>query len=288
MATVSSVLQRLGRAHRTFDCCDTTFEVEISGFNADAVSRRARSAARTLEAQLNAFAPDSAVSTLNETGWVDNEHVAAIVERGLEYFDRTAGRFDIHQGKTEHAVKAFIRREADEIEARFTSGQIRVEGSEVKTDVALDLNGLAKGYIVEWVYRELDGVGRRVFVNGGGDMTAPLHQVGIESPYGDDRHLRILDTDWAIASSGSYKRRRATVDHIYDPTAELIGARNDLVTVVARRDCMEADALATTLATMHPDAAIDVAERWSGAEAFLVHSGVFHQTGGFSEHVAVA
>lgn len=285
MAAISDLHRRVGSKRRSFECCDTTFEMVVSGICATVAARRAHETVLGLEAELDAFDPESAVSHLNDTGRVENEHVAAIVERGLEYVDRTDGRFDIRQGDTEHALKAYLRGDANDFEAAFSDGRITIDGHEIRAEVPLDLNGLAKGYIVDRATDALQGIGRRGYVNGGGDMTPPLRPVAIESPYGDEKPLRILDTDWAVASSGNYNRYRGNANHIYDPTAERIGARSELVTVLAQRDCMEADAVATTLATMHPDDAIDVANEWTGVEAFLVHEGVFHQTEAFTDHV---
>ena len=64
----------------------------------------------------------------------------------------------------------------------------------------------------------------------------------------------------------------------------LVGCRA-AVTVVARRDCMEADALATTLAARPLDDALALAEAWDGAAAFVLHDGVFPATEGFEIHV---
>lgn len=276
---------RLGTERLAFTCCDTSFVVHVDGVRADAAARRARATAFDLEAQLNAFEETSAVSALNRTGRVENAHVARVVERGLEYAARTDGRFDVRQGETEHRVKRYLRGGADAFEAAFDDGHVSVEGDRVESDVALDLNGLAKGYLVDRASAALAGTGRRGFVDGGGDMSPPTGPVAIESPYGDETPLRVLDTDWAVASSGSYRRNRAGTDHVYDPVAGRVGAYSELVTVVARRDCTEADALATAIAASHPEAAIELAEGLDGIEAFLVTSGVFRETAGFRKHV---
>ena len=126
-----------------------------------------------------------------------------------------------------------------------------------------------------------------MFVDGGGDMSPPIGPIAVESPYGeDDAPLRVLDTDWAVATSGSYRRRRGGLDHVYAPDADRVGARSELVTVVTARDCMEADAMATTLAASPAAAALELAESWGGLEALVVTGGVVRETGGFRDHVA--
>ncbi|WP_134670678.1 FAD:protein FMN transferase [Halorussus marinus] len=285
MGSLASVYERIGDARREFGCCDTTFRVQATGIRADAAVTEARNTAEALEAQLNAFDRTSAVAGLNREGEVTNEHVARIVRRGLEYYDRTSGAFDIHQGHVEHELKSFLRGDTDTLPATFDAGTVRVDGSRVVTDVELDLNGLAKGYIVDRVREALAGLGRREFVSGGGDMSPPTGPVAVESPYGDATPLKVLDTDWYVATSGGYRRSRNGTDHIYDSTTESIGARHESVTVLARRDCMEADALATTLAGLPLGDAKALPTEWEGLEALVLHEGVFHPTEGFETHV---
>lgn len=282
----AGLLGAVGHERVEFGCCDTTFAIDVAGFGASQAARRARETALALEGQLDAFDEASAVATLNRKGTVENPQVAIVVRRGLEYAERTAGRFDIRQGETEHQVKRFIREEADAVGASFTDGRVVVTGDRVEADVAVDLNGLAKGYIVDRAARALAGIGRRGFVDGGGDLSPPTGPVAIESPYGDETPLRVLDTEWAVATSGSYRRRRGDVDHIYAPDRGRVGACSELVTVVAARDCMEADALATALAASPPDEALALIETWAGVEALLVSDGVFRESEGFEGHVA--
>ena len=236
MESLASVYERFGDTYREFNCCDTTFRIQATGIRADAAMTAARETAESLEAQLNAFDEASDISHLNREGEVTNEHVARIVRRGLEYNDRTEGVFDIHQGRLEQDLKTFLRDNSETLPTRFDTGTVHVSGSRVTTDVELDLNGLAKGYVVDRASEALAGLGRRGFVSGGGDMSPPTGPVAIESPYGDDTPLKVLDTDWNVATSGGYRRSRNGTDHIYDSTTESLGARHESVTVVARRD----------------------------------------------------
>ncbi|MFB6169878.1 MAG: FAD:protein FMN transferase [Haloarculaceae archaeon] len=286
MSALGSLYATVGEETRTFDCCDTTFEVRAEGVRAAAGVAAATRVARDLEGQLNAFDEDSDVARLAREGSVTNEHVATLVRRGLAYEARTDGVFSIRHGATERAVKAYIAEGGAEPRADDAEAAVSVDGDTVTASRPVDLNGIAKGYLVDRAYRALDAPGRRGFVNGGGDIAGPTGgAIAVESPWGGDP-LRVLDTDWAVATSGAYRRRRGGVDHIYRPTEGDVGARNTLVSVVARRDCTEADVLATTCAALHPDDAVALVDGWDGAEAFLVHDGVFHQTEGFDAHVA--
>ncbi|MFB6107835.1 MAG: FAD:protein FMN transferase [Haloplanus sp.] len=288
MSAIGRVYAAVGSETRTFDCCDTTFEVHAEGVRAGRGVDRAVRVARDLERQLNAFDPDSDVAALARDGEVTNEHVAAVVRRARAYEDRTDGVFSVRYGTTERRVKTYIREGGSRPDWQTDDdpAEVTVDGETVTSTRPLDLNGIAKGYLVDRTYEALDGPGRRGYVNGGGDIAGPTGGgVAIESPWGGDP-LCVLTTDWAVATSGSYRRERNGVDHIYRPTEGEVGARSTLVTVVARRDCTEADVLATTCAALHPDDAVSLVEDWPGAEAFLVHSGVFYRTEGFDAHVA--
>ena len=284
MTARTAFAERLGHTSCTFECCDTTFTIEIRGPGAGRAVDRAKERARSLEATLDAFDGASAVARLNDDGRVENEHVACVVRRALEFHDRTGGVFDVRRGRFEHALKAFLRGEREtrpDLEA--IDATVSVIGDTVETTAPLDLNGLAKGYIVDRVHDVASGVARPAFVSGGGDMTPPPGVVGVESPWGED-HLAYLDTDWYVATSGGYRRERAGVDHIYDPRDGRLGSRHDSVTVLARSDCTTADALATTLSVLSHEQALSLAESWDKVEAMVITDGVFRQTEGFEEH----
>lgn len=286
---IAGAYERLGSGETSFECCDTHFTVSATGRGADRAVEAARETARSLERELDAFDDASAVAEINATGRVSNPHVARIVTRGLEYAERTDGRFDIRRGEFEHDLKAYLHGDTEDpprVPSTDAHNEISVSGEVVTADRPLDLNGLAKGYIVDRAREALDGVGRTGVVSGGGDIARPHGPIAVESPFGDSRPLVVLDTRWNVASSAGYNRRRGDLDHIYDPVSGRIGTRHDQVTVVARRDCMEADALATTLSALPLSEALALGNDWPDAEALVVTGGVFHRTEGFDEHLA--
>lgn len=289
-APLARSYHHFGSADGSFGCCDTRFSVTVVGRSAQSSVEAARRTATDLERLLDAFDDESAVARLNETGRVENRHVARIVTRGLEYADRTGGVFDIQHGTYEHELKAYLRgdveRPPDAPDFDVDRTVVSVSGDTVTTERPLDLNGLAKGYIVDRTRDTLDGFGRTGTVDGGGDIGRPHGPVGIESPFGDSSPLVVLDTRWNVASSGGYRRHRGDLDHVYDPVSGRVGTRHDLVTVLARRDCMEADALATTLATLPVSEALELANDWPDVEALVVTGGVLRRTEGFDAHRA--
>jgi len=267
-----------------FRCCDTSWRVRARGPRAKEGVEAARATALALERRLNAFDASSAVAQLHREGSVEDAHVAAILARAEEYRVRTGGVFDVARGELEHAVKAHIRDGTPLVPAP-TRATWRVEGSRVFASAPLDLNGIAKGYIVDQAHAALLATGADGFVDGGGDIARPDGPVGIESPTDPGKLLGVIDTSWNVATSGRARRRRGAVDHLYDPRTGRVGARHDQVTVLARRDCTEADVLATTLAVMPLDEGYRLATEWAGVEALWVKDGRMHATPGFERHV---
>lgn len=270
-------------ARRAFRCCDTTWNVLVAGPRPEAKALEAEAAARALEAKLNAFDASSAVARLNRDGRVEDAHVARIVRRGLEYLERTAGAFDVRHGRVENAVKRHIRGAPLERVA-FEPAAVSVHEDVVETTAPLDLNGLAKGYIVDRVAETLRSGRHRGLVDGGGDIATPVGPVAVEDASRPGRRIALLDTDWNVATSSGLQRRRGDVQHIYDPRSGRLAASHDQVTVVARRDCMEADALATTLALLPTPEALALVDRWDGVETMIVQGGEIVTSRGWMEH----
>lgn len=269
-----------------FACCDTRWRIHARGPGARDAVTRARDRVEALRQVLDAFDPGSAVARLNATGRIEDVHVAGIVRRAREYRLRTGGVFDVAHGTLEHAVKAYHRGATMTLAASPRRATYRTVGATgVETDAPLDLNGLAKGYIVDRAQALLKEAGCDGFVDGGGDIARPTGPVAIESPFPGRPRVGVLDTRWNVATSGNARRSRNGVGHLYDARDGRVGARHDQVTVVAARDCMEADALATTLAVLPLRAGLDLIEAWEGAEALWVDGDRLTASSGFEPHV---
>nr|VFK39906.1 MAG: thiamine biosynthesis lipoprotein [Candidatus Kentron sp. TC]VFK57206.1 MAG: thiamine biosynthesis lipoprotein [Candidatus Kentron sp. TC] len=139
----------------------------------------------------------------------------------------------------------------------------------------LDLSAIAKGFAVDKVAAYLEGHGLvNYLVDVGGELRAKgknaagkSWQVAIEKPVSGERsiHRVFAANNHAIATSGDYRnffeRDGKRYSHTIDPktgrpvTHELVS-----VTVLDRR-AMRADALATALSVLGPDAGYEFAER---------------------------
>ena len=152
------------------------------------------------------------------------------------------------------------------------------------TRLAISLDGLAKGYIVDRAAaraRAVDGVSQ-VLVNIGGDLRhhgARALTVGVADPRAPAENappiavVRIRDA--ALATSGGYRRgfvvNGRRVSHIIDPRIGRPAERIASASVLAP-DCAIADALSTAFSVMAPDESVALADTLDGVGCLLVES----------------
>ncbi|BBC72351.1 thiamine biosynthesis lipoprotein ApbE [Altererythrobacter sp. B11] len=154
----------------------------------------------------------------------------------------------------------------------------------------LDLSGIAKGFAVDMALAQLrrSGVENALLEIGGELGAIGLREDGmpwwvdVETPPGSDApHARIGLTGWSVATSGHYHRRREaggeSWSHTLDPeSGRPIGDQILAVTVLDRL-CMAADALATAIMVLGPDAGMMFAE-WNDIPARIVTAEATHTT----------
>jgi thiamine biosynthesis lipoprotein len=160
--------------------------------------------------------------------------------------------------------------------------------------VSLDLSGIAKGYAVDLVAEQLLAAGIRSFlVEIGGELRGHGVKpdgmpwwVTLESPPGETaagEEFVLALHGLSVATSGDYRRyflhggRR--YGHTLDPhSGQPVADRLASVTIL-HPSCMRADALATALGVMGPEAGLDHARRHGIAALFLTR-----EAGGLREH----
>lgn len=129
---------------------------------------------------------------------------------------------------------------------------------------AVDLNAIAKGYIVDRAAQEASGVEQvsSVLINAGGDLRHlgdDAIGVGIEDPFQpiDNAPPRwvVTITGGALATSGSARRGfqigSTWLGHVLDPRSGYPASHTASVSVIAPT-AMDADALATVLGVLEP------------------------------------
>lgn len=226
---------------------------------------------------------------------------AAVLRRAIEVAEQSAGAFDPtlgaltdlwgfgprpFSGKPPLAVDIAPLRDAGgwtrltlDGDALFQPGGLR-----------LDLNGIAKGFGVDQAAAALDRAGVKSYlVEVGGELRGvgakPDGQpwwVELERPppngliANDAERTMVALHDLAVATSGDYRRffdhdgRRYA--HTLDPATGAPTTHATISVTVLAKDCMSADAWATALTVMPPDAALAFAAR-HGLAALIVSRG---------------
>ncbi len=158
---------------------------------------------------------------------------------------------------------------------------------------ALDLGAIAKGYALDRAAAALRAGGAADFiVNAGGDLVVAGSKggrpwrVGIQHPRDPERFLRVVEPrPGALVTSGDYERfyewEGERVHHILDPRTGRPAGGCRSVTVWASR-AIDADALATAVFVLGPDAGLALLEATAGAEGLVVDAvGRVRETAGF-------
>jgi thiamine biosynthesis lipoprotein len=246
------------------------------GFDAGPVQVALQAAVDEVDAQMSTWKPDSDLMRLNAAPvgeWVAvPDRLREVLRLGLQIGRASDGAFDIGMGDavtawgfglvaaTPDRIRTAMRPDRvpahDAVEIDAGNGLVR------KTSpVALDLNGIAKGYGVDRLAETLRDHGiADALVGIDGEMRAlglrPDGQawtIAVEAPDADRRapHSILALQDAAVATSGDYRHwvevQGHRLSHTMDPGrgAPLIASPAS-VTVVART-CAEADAWATAL-----------------------------------------
>ena len=231
-----------------------------------------------------------------------------VLERALQISVLTGGAFDVTFASCDGAWSIRDRRipSPGELEACLEHVEYRRvardhERSAVDVsdpEARIGIAGLAKGYRIDRAAAVLEraGVGDYV-IDGGGDMrlatSSPERpwKIALAHPRRDGEALGTLElTTTAVATSGDYQwyfeLDGVRYHHILDPTTGRPASRAMSATVLAER-AVDADALATGLFVMGPDAGIALAERLPDVEALIIAPDLsLHATSGFPPFAA--
>ena len=248
-----------------------------------------------IEQLMSTYIESSRISQINRAA---AEHPVAagrelyeLIETAQRFSKLTRGAFDITYESVGQYYDFRERRRPDEaaIEAAlpkvdYQHIELNAEGHTVRflePGVKINLGGIAKGYTVERVARQLSSAGiRHGMVNAGGDtrlIGARRDEpwvVGVQNPRDDEAvAVRLPLVDEAISTSGDYERffeeggRR--YHHIVSPaTGRPVGTVRS-ATVIGP-DAVTTDALSTAVFVLGPKAGIELIESLDGIDAVII------------------
>jgi thiamine biosynthesis lipoprotein len=251
---------------------------------------------------MSTYLPDSELSRFNR--YAANEPFPVAPET-LEVFriarevsELSGGAFDVTVGPlvaawgfgpSERAAVPPTEEELARLRSRVGFERIEIDAAagtltKTRADVVCDLSAIAKGYAVDRVAAALRELGFADFlVEVGGEVRAQGHRpdgavwrVAIEKPDSDPRGVFevIALRDMALATSGDYRNyyevggRR--ISHTIDPRTGRPVEHSLASVSVLDSEAVRADALATALDVLGPEAGYSLAEREGLAAYFIV------------------
>ena len=276
----------------------TTYDVVVVTDRDEALVREdfadARRELDRLEAILSEWQPDSALSRLNREGArgavAVPAELLAILRASVNVSRATGGAFDVTWFAFAPLWNAAAKTQVIPTPEQLATAQRSVgpqamvfEGDRVRLapGTQIGLGGVAKGWIVDAVYRLLRERGYTdLLVNIGGDLRAAgggpdgSHTLRIMDPFRPDRPVVELEVgDKAVATSGNAYRSVLIGDlrygHLIDPRSGRPAPFEGSVTVLAANAAM-ADALATALFVLGPDEGLALAKRTPGLDVVYV------------------
>ncbi len=240
------------------------------------------------KASMSIFDSNSLLSQINrnETEVVD-EHIAYNINLARRFSEISDGAYDITIKPLTDAW-GFGRERSTGEDINVDSllefvgyEKLTLEGDRlIKSDdrIQVDLNSIAKGYVVDMVAERLEELAiEEYMVNIGGEVRCKGHNprnqlwsIGIETPYDgnmamDSFEKIIYIEDAAVATSGNYRRFYITeagekVTHTLNPRTGYSVVSSLLSATVVADECAVADAAATMFMALGSEEALEVAK----------------------------
>ncbi len=273
----------------------TVVNLQVVSTDRDAAQRAVWACFNQMEALenlLSRFQPQSQLSLLNRAGQLaeTSHHLLDLLTQSQKLSEITDGAFDItikplvdlYQG---YAAEGTLPN-ADQIETTrqlVNYKNVNISGKNVslaKAGMAITLDGIAKGYIVDQGVAELrqHGFGD-VLVEAGGDLLASGNQnhpqgwqIGVQSPRTEEILTRFNIQDQAVATSGDYLQSFTadlSLHHILDPRTGYSSSGLASATILAPTGAL-ADGLATAVMVLGPERGIELLESLTECEGYLV------------------
>jgi len=249
-----------------------------------------------LSGLMTRFQTTSYIGHLNAAGSLSEAtpEVMDVLRSSLHYHDISQGVFDVTvkpvvdlYDQSFRTINAPPSPEAlEDAMERVGSQHLKLTKNSVsfaRSGMEVTVDGIAKGYIID---RAMDFLRRgdiqHGLINAGGDIV--VHggkgegkpwRIGIQDPWNRNRQVDgVALGSGAIATSGNYEvffDREKMFHHLIMPRTG--SPAHDIASVSVRATHgLEADALATTLYVMGPDAGLQFVEQTPGIEGFIINN----------------
>ena len=280
----------------------TTYTIKVIGDPSDTLQAEIDRIFADINRKMSTYDPDSELSRFNQnqsTDWIAiSEELRLVMAEALAVSALSEGAFDVTVGPLVNLwgfgpqiTDGGIPSEQALAKARARTGyrqlHLRDDPPALKkdrSDLYIDLSAIAKGYAVDKVADHLDIVGvPHYLVELGGELRAKGHNpqgkpwtIAIERPTPGKQAVEqvIQITAQGVATSGDYRNffelNGQRYAHAINPhTGWPVKHRLGSVTVVAK-STMRADAMATALLVLGPEAGMALAQSQHLAAFFII------------------
>ena len=278
-----------------------------------------RAELKQLDMSLSTYKPESVLSKVNTNRPVQlDDFFLTVFNKAEEVSSITNGAFDATVAPLVNVWGfGFRKKESvtteliDSIEAFVGYTKVRLADGEIVKDderLMLDFSAIAKGYAVDVVGNLLADKGcENYMVEIGGEVVAKgvykegrIWRIGINEPNDNEpinsSELEAIISlkDKAVATSGNYRNfyieNGKKYAHTIDPKTGYPVNHSLLSTTVIANNCMTADAFATAFMVMGVDSALNLANKLTDVELFLIYAdkdggNLTAMTSGFSDYI---
>lgn len=297
----------------------TSFHIKVSrlpdGMNVEMLKHDIDGLLNRIDHQMSTYIDNSELSLVNKNLTVDwlpiSQGLYEVVKEAIDVSNLSNGAFDITVGplvnlwgfgpapdRATPPSETEIQEQLKKIGFKHLS--IKAEPAALKKEIPeiyIDLSAIAKGYAVDQVGYLLEQKGINDYmVEIGGEIKLKgknieneLWRIAIEKPTPDKRSVeKILRlTDIGMATSGDYRNffevNGVRFSHTIDPSSGRPITHKLASVSVFSSTTMRADALATAINVLGPDAGFDLAEKNNFAAFLIIKNGQ-----GFEEKATTA
>ncbi len=256
------------------------------------------------------FDESSEAFILNRDGYLDNpsSDLLQLIRQSLECSELTDGYFDITVQPVLELWAGGLWKESEEVQQNRINETLKLVGSE-KIDVTDDrisfkaegvkitLGGITKGYAVDEALRVLEDIGiKHALIAAAGDISSlgkkpdgELWNIALVNPDDTSESLAAFKiAQKSVSTSGNYERYFSPdkqVHHILNPKTGYSASECISVTIITESGAA-ADALATSVFVMGPDAGMKLVESLDDVECFMVDADrAIHRSSGIDKYL---